>query len=1251
MPMDSSQIAALTGGFNQQVMMGMQHSAMISQMYGGYAPGYPGMQPVPTPGQQFAGMGMQAMGQMGMSALGSQRLNNFGGGVMQPFTQSGQFMMGQMMYGAQQQQMLDANLQQSYRHMNAFGGRGFTQTETAGIGQDLRSLAMMRGPGGQQTSFEELGRLASNMGRMGMAEGVRSAKDFNEKFKEMLTTVKTVAEELGSSLEEAQKVMASMKGSGIFRGQGQMAALIRKGAVGGNLATSELSSAALIGSQISRSVGGLGSSGAYAGVNAMANIGAARQAGVLSEEDIYNVTGLTGAEGRRSMMQRNLAGDAQFFSSGLGRRALAAIAGKNGKLDEEDVQAFMSGGVGTGETMQRAYQNLGQVGRANFIRNEGRLRGEAMRAFGGMGKAIVARNWLEERGMDMNEMDDRSMLFFQRRFNVGRDEADQLIKMARNMDRIQQQQRSAGDNDKYAQLLERQQRMESPMEILKRAEMARTGLTNQMRQTGADLYSNLSVGIGEMLGRASGDYIDRRRGDLGADIATTYRGGPGAEAVNRRVFGRLGLSAADRALSDSMYGGESGLTGAQFNRFLGGQASELRAQGFDVGSIRNAGDYQALQMRAHRQRLGFAGGGSGLVGTSVDEGTQSALKEALLSSQGKGDKFLDNLEKKLVKVQTEQGKEIYKAFKEANNEQRAALVGDLAKLAKVDVSSRAAGAVRDMPITSGGRFATREGELTAVGRGLTAGLGDSSSIFNQDLLGGFQEGAGDLALMLGGGETKAGRLVSSITGKDSLLGGGVAKLDALRRDLVNNREGYAATVAGAPRSAAKGLLGMGGRGLVSLGIAKEGFAEDWFGKGGLSGQGGLIDRLAKASGYEENVEGALAGTVRGALGGVGDRQARQVAEYLRGKEGQGIMSDLFLSTDKQRTATLDKLRTRQAELSGMSNLTSTEQTEMQGIQAARAAAKYQELSRKKGATREDWASAAEDIYGKGTSVEQFMERGGTALRDFSHEQDAKRRQQLQGMASMAREDIELAARRAPDADTLAKLRKEGKLTGAGDRFMSLIQKRREALALGTEAGAATAEGLSGQLREGMLSGSIADREKLASELGTRGEYDAQGMLRRQLSVEKRLQRAGARGGDSEARTIAGMLGANFAKGELGGTSEEQLAKISGQLGLRGVEGGEEAMETLRSVLGDKSLSRAQRAEKIQTLQGSRALEVAQRNQQDEQAKQSDPSYRALNDIKKSSADMAKNTEGLKGAINQLGTDIKSAMGVGEGESG
>lgn len=609
MPFSSTDVAALTGGFSQQVMLQQQQAAMISNQFGGYAPS-PLAHPVAPQGEQFAGMLMQGLGGMGMSAMGSQRLNSLGGGISAPFTQSGQMLMGQMLYGAQQQQMLDVNLRQAYRFPNAFGGRGFSGSDTGMIGSNLRQLSHMRGPSGETTSFEELGQLASNMGRMGMAEGVRSAKDFNEKFKQMLSSVKTIASELGTSLEEAQKVMASMKGSGIFNNQGQVASMIRKGAIAGNVSTAELSSSALMGAQISRSVGGKGRAGAFAGISTMSNIGAATQAGVLSEEDIYNVTGLSGAEGRQALAQNMMSGDASFFSGGLGRRVLASIAGKNGSVNESDVMAYMAGGVSTSETMRMAHKNLAKVGRANFIRNEGRLRGEAMAAFGGLGKAIAARNWMEERGHSMTEMDDRSMLFFQRKFNVGRDEADQLIKMARNMDTILGQRQKSAENDQYMSRLDKQDKQSSPEEIVKRLEMARNQVNDGLREVGAAFYKSMSTTVGEFLGSMSGEYVKGRRTAM-ADITNKlYRGSSDARSVlaselgvrvnNGKVEDIKHASLGSDAIRSELFGSGK-LSTEQFSRFLGGNAQAFREEGYDITKAKSMDEVYAIQRKARKE--------------------------------------------------------------------------------------------------------------------------------------------------------------------------------------------------------------------------------------------------------------------------------------------------------------------------------------------------------------------------------------------------------------------------------------------------------------------------------------------------------------------------------------------------------------------------------------------------------------------------------------------------------------------------
>ena len=337
----------------------------------------------------------------------------------------------QMMRGAQQQLGLNQNLHNNFNFMNQQGGMGFTSQQGFQIGDSIRSMTGVMGPSGEVSTFGELSRLSSEMGRMGMAQNVRTVKEFKEKFKQMVDTLKVVAHDLGTSLEEAQKAMASMKSSGVFRASDvtKMTGEMRVGALAGGLAMSEMSGAASIGSQISRSVGGLGRHGAFAGIKTMEMIGIAQRTGAINEEDIYNATGLTGAEGRQALAASQLQHSSSFLKTPRGRYFLASVASKDGQLDPESVAEWMAGGnVGTGRTREMANRNLSGIGRANFIRNEGRLRGAALGQFGGIVQSQVYKQWLADKKWDPSSMDDRAKIAFQNFSGMGRDEADVALK-------------------------------------------------------------------------------------------------------------------------------------------------------------------------------------------------------------------------------------------------------------------------------------------------------------------------------------------------------------------------------------------------------------------------------------------------------------------------------------------------------------------------------------------------------------------------------------------------------------------------------------------------------------------------------------------------------------------------------------------------------------------------------------------------------------------------------------------------------
>jgi len=472
----------------------------------------------------MAGMAGGAIGAFGVASAGAAAAMY---GVNQGFT------------GVQQQQQLQQQLGETYRFRNQFGGQGFTQGGMQNIGSMMRGMTTQQGPMGESTSFEELGRLAQNMARMGMDQGVRNAKDFSDKFRQMVKTLKEVATTMGTSLEEAQKMMAGMKNVGVFKTADQARAfgLIKAGTDTGILSSSEMMSAGSIGSQISRSIGGTGKAGMNAGLKALSQIGTMQQMGLLSEEQIFNATGLRDAEGRQALATQQLSSSGRFLGTARGRYFMASIAGKDGQLDPSDVMAYMQGSVSVEETRKRAYSNLSGVGRANFIRNTGRLKGAALEQFGGSADAMALMGWMGERGINVNTDSDRAMLFLQRTLHKGRDEADQIVEQVRNMPQILRQQISNEQESKFSVSVKTAAAHQGIEAIKHKFAKAQSELNAGLQQAGSDMVAGLGRSADKMLGSLFGSKATFYQGNVLASSDLAAMGGATGAAEGRRAFG------------------------------------------------------------------------------------------------------------------------------------------------------------------------------------------------------------------------------------------------------------------------------------------------------------------------------------------------------------------------------------------------------------------------------------------------------------------------------------------------------------------------------------------------------------------------------------------------------------------------------------------------------------------------------------------------------------------------------------------
>ena len=585
------------GGYNTRA----QSEGMAARMMNtGMAVGAPAA----TLGLGLMGLDPLSMGmRAGGAAMGSGF--GFGGGLLAGAAVGGGMMAGmsavgymgnQVMSGAQQAQHFNNSMRSGYNFFNPAGqhGRGFSNGDIREIGGSLRGMAggsfsgQSGGFGGMNAfelgpSFNELGRLASNMGRMGLADGVRNAKDFTEKFREMMKTVKTIAEDMGTTLEEAQKTMASLKGSGIFKNQAGATGAIRAAAQAGGLATTEVTGMMNIGSQISRMFGGTGKQGAMGGIKAIEQVGMAQQIGALSEEDVYQATGLTGAEGRRAFAQQNMAQTGSFLKSSKGRWLLASLAGKNGELDNASVNDFLTGGMGVEDTRRAAHGNLAKVGRANFIRNEGRLRGAVMEQFGGLAPAMAMMGWAQGKGIDINSMGDREMLFMQRQMGLGRDEADSLVKMARAMPDLLRHRRETMQEDQLVREHGMREQNSGLEGVKRKLEAAKNSINNEMQKVGQDILNVATDRIASWGNKLAGTYEERSIEGIREAHRVVMMGGREGKAA---MAGLLG--------------------GGKFIRDLGGRGTAgFSGPHENIGEARYRDKMQELQFSA---RMGTAGG-------------------------------------------------------------------------------------------------------------------------------------------------------------------------------------------------------------------------------------------------------------------------------------------------------------------------------------------------------------------------------------------------------------------------------------------------------------------------------------------------------------------------------------------------------------------------------------------------------------------------------------------------------------------
>lgn len=361
------------------------------------------------------------------------------GAVALPMYAGAQYVsaLGRNFYGGMQDQMsLNNTLRQNFNFLGGQGayGRGFSQGQMGQIGgmvsSELRNNMF--------TSAGELNQLIAGGAQMGTFTGVRDVESFRQRFREMISTLRTVQRELGGSLAEAQEFINQSRTAGIF-GSTQatrFASTIRGVSASTGFDQGQLLQLASQGAQIARTFGGNGSQGAFGALRGISTVSTAMQGGMISEQMLSEATGgLTGQDAMQSFVTDMMQRTGRFSRRAMGRYSIFGLSNASGTgLDEGALMRFQMGDVGVGELSRMAHGRVGEMGRARAINREGLLRGALMEQGGITGQIGMMRMMVGDRVMDQG--DDLVSQVLQRRFQMSRPQAEVMTAMMRNQGSI-----------------------------------------------------------------------------------------------------------------------------------------------------------------------------------------------------------------------------------------------------------------------------------------------------------------------------------------------------------------------------------------------------------------------------------------------------------------------------------------------------------------------------------------------------------------------------------------------------------------------------------------------------------------------------------------------------------------------------------------------------------------------------------------------------------------------------------------------
>lgn len=477
---------------------------------------------------------------------------------------------GSFMEGAHEQASLERTLSQ-FQHFNASSrtGRGFSRTDSMAIGNMVRQMERIPE---MLTSFGELNRVMDKMGQMGLMQGVRDAGEFMRKFKDTVGTLKDLAKVMGTTMEGALQQFGESRLSGFYSKSDITRNVLNRQITSSltGMNQDQVNALQQFGSQLGHSAGGSRRTGANFATRTAAQLGMANRMGILSNDQIVEMTGKEGAEGIQDLSASMTQLGYRMGYSNVGQALTLALGevkdGRyTGNMDKDLVERVRSGELGLGELKRLARSKAGTRGaKLSFAAHKERLRSEMVGAVGTEGIAMQLQSILGDRGWSNPDAINLVM----QRFGASEEQANLLQQMMPDIQSIGSQMSLAGKDEGRRSALNAIGR-EHGWDAIKHR------IGKKISHYTTDWAKDLGAGVRDYFQRWADDFLDDVSGQyrtyITQRVADSISTGGGALQGIRSSFGRVGNLGAIR-MDVGSSGGISGLL-ARGAHFLSGDES------------------------------------------------------------------------------------------------------------------------------------------------------------------------------------------------------------------------------------------------------------------------------------------------------------------------------------------------------------------------------------------------------------------------------------------------------------------------------------------------------------------------------------------------------------------------------------------------------------------------------------------------------------------------------------------------------